>query len=87
MHQPDRYGDIIARATAKQAELTGQRTAGIELGPLGRLSLRVVVPWDVAERRLELYGEAFTNTIGGMIITDRKAIIVDVNEAFERVTV
>lgn len=39
-----------------------------------------------AERRLELYGEAFTNTIGGMIITDRKAIIVDVNEAFERVT-
>jgi len=52
MHQPDRYGDVIDRETAKQAELTGQRAAGIELGPLGTLTLRVVVPWNLGERRI-----------------------------------
>ncbi len=45
VHQPDLHGDIIARTTTLQAEQTGTETQGIELGPLGTLTLRAVKPW------------------------------------------
>ncbi|XOF32219.1 MAG: ATP-binding protein [Candidatus Electrothrix sp. YB6] len=45
MHQPDQYGDHIDRLTLRQAAVTGWSVAGLELGPLGTLTLRVVVPW------------------------------------------
>jgi PAS domain S-box-containing protein len=44
VHQPERYGDKIDRFTAVQAEATGQASWGIELGPLGTFTLRVVHP-------------------------------------------
>lgn len=45
VHFPERRGDIIDRLSAKKAALTGQPAHGIELGPLGTFTLRVVVPW------------------------------------------
>jgi PAS domain S-box-containing protein len=45
VHQPDRFGDEIGRETLRQASETGELSRGIELGPLGTLTLRVVVPW------------------------------------------
>jgi len=45
MHQPDRFGDVIGRLTAIDAEETGLVSSGVELGPLGTLTLRVVLPW------------------------------------------
>ena len=45
VHQPDRYGDKIDRFTTLEAEKTGKPFYGIELGPLGTFTLRVVVPW------------------------------------------
>ena len=45
VHQPDMQGDIINRTTTLQAEQTGKETRGIELGPLGTLTLRAVKPW------------------------------------------
>ncbi|MBF0142813.1 MAG: response regulator [Magnetococcales bacterium] len=45
VHQPGRFGDRIERLTLKRAMETGQTTHGIELGPLGSLTLRVVMPW------------------------------------------
>ncbi|RKY25795.1 MAG: hypothetical protein DRP83_05685 [Planctomycetota bacterium] len=45
IHQPGRYGDKIDRFTAKEAEQTGKTAWGIELGPLGTFTLRVVQPW------------------------------------------
>jgi PAS domain S-box-containing protein len=45
VHQPERYGDKIDRFTTLQAEKTGKFSHGIELGPLGTFTLRVVVPW------------------------------------------
>jgi len=45
VHQPDRHGDTIGRFTTLEAERTGKRAAGIELGPLGTFTLRVVQPW------------------------------------------
>lgn len=45
VHQPDMYGDLIARATLLRAERTGKIAFGIELGLLGTLTLRAVIPW------------------------------------------
>jgi len=44
VHTPEKYGDLINRSTARQAERTGRTTSGIELGPLGTFTLRVVRP-------------------------------------------
>ena len=45
VHQQDRYGDRIDRFTTLKAEKTGKLSYGIELGPLGTFTLRVVIPW------------------------------------------
>lgn len=44
VHKPEKNGDLIDRFTAIEAERTGQTTSGIELGPLGTFTLRVVQP-------------------------------------------
>lgn len=45
VHQPERFGDVIDRQTTLAAEVSQKPESGIELGPLGTLTLRVVVPW------------------------------------------
>lgn len=45
VHRPDLYGDAIDRATTLRAERTGKIAYGIELGTLGTLTLRAVIPW------------------------------------------
>ena len=44
LHQPERFGDRIDRITALDAERTGKLAIGTELGPLGTLTLRAVMP-------------------------------------------
>ncbi|MBF0180889.1 MAG: diguanylate cyclase [Magnetococcales bacterium] len=50
VHQPDTHGDRIERFTLRQAMTTGKTDAGIEVGPLGIMTLRVVAPWRVDGR-------------------------------------
>lgn len=45
LHDPDRYGDRIARHTLMMAQKTRTDSWGIELGPLGTFTLRYVHPW------------------------------------------
>ena len=45
VHKPDKNGDEIDRFTMLEAEKTGRTSYGIELGPLGTFTLRVVEPW------------------------------------------
>ncbi|MBF0159689.1 MAG: diguanylate cyclase [Magnetococcales bacterium] len=45
VHQPDRHGDLISRHTLRMAQQSGQAVTGLEMGPLGTLALRCVVPW------------------------------------------
>ncbi len=45
LHSPDEFGDVIDRATTLQARQSGQAVHGLELGPLGTLTLRLVMPW------------------------------------------
>ncbi len=44
IHNPEKNGDLINRFTALEAERTGKIAYGIELGPLGTFTLRVVQP-------------------------------------------
>ena len=44
VHQPQRSGDRIDRSTALEAERTGKVAVGLELGPLGTFTLRMVQP-------------------------------------------
>ncbi len=44
IHKPEKRGDKIDRFTALEAERTGKTAWGIELGPLGTFTLRVVLP-------------------------------------------
>jgi len=45
VHAPNRHGDQIGRFTMQKAMTSGKQASGIELGPLGTFTLRVVVPW------------------------------------------
>ena len=51
-HDPPLYGDTITRATMLQAAARKAPVHGLELGPLGTLTLRLVVPWRHAGRDL-----------------------------------
>ncbi len=65
LHKPDVHGDLIDRFTAREAERTGKTAAGIELGLLGTLTLRVVQPvfdGDMLLGYLEL-GKEFTDIL------------------------
>jgi PAS domain S-box-containing protein/putative nucleotidyltransferase with HDIG domain len=52
VHQPDRYGDRIDRQTTLRAEKSGEIAFGLELGPLGTLTLRVVAPMIIKGQRI-----------------------------------
>ncbi len=44
VHNPEKYGDRAEQFTVRQAEQTGETVSGIELGPFGTFTLRVVRP-------------------------------------------
>jgi len=52
VHDPERYGDKIERLTMREAQRTGMESHGMELGPLGTFTLRVVRPWKYGGRLL-----------------------------------
>lgn len=52
LHERRQYGDIINRHTTLRARDTGETMHGVELGPLGTLTLRMVTPWRQGERLL-----------------------------------
>ncbi|CAK8721473.1 histidine kinase [Candidatus Electrothrix laxa] len=86
VHQPERYGDRIDRFTVRQAEKTGNVVSGLEIGPLGTLTLRAVMPWYAGEQLigyLELGKElasivsAFrqSDTVDGYLLTVNKQLV------------
>lgn len=44
VHKPEFHGDRLDRFSLREAERLGKKAAGIELGPLGTFTLRVVQP-------------------------------------------
>lgn len=47
VHNPQRHGDLITRHTINFAEKKVSPAYGLELGPLGTLTLRFVIPWKI----------------------------------------
>lgn len=45
MHSPAHFGDLIGRGTSTRSRDQGKAVYGLELGPLGTLTLRLVMPW------------------------------------------
>ncbi len=45
LHSPGEFGDLINRETTTKARDQNGAAHGLELGPLGTLTLRLVVPW------------------------------------------
>jgi len=52
LHSPDEYGDEIDRVTALQSKERLEAVDGLELGALGTLTLRLVMPWRRGDRVL-----------------------------------
>ncbi|MEO5347765.1 MAG: PAS domain S-box protein [Magnetococcus sp. YQC-9] len=70
VHQPERYGDLIQRTVNHRALTSLQQAEGLELGPLGTLTLRVVVPWrDTNDQLLGFIelGKEFGHLLQGMM--------------------
>jgi two-component system, LuxR family, sensor kinase FixL len=78
VHNPTRFGDRITRFTLESASGTKKTSWGIELGPYGTFTLRVVQPWFV------------NNTLTGFVefgeeidhITPQLKSIINVDLAF-----
>jgi len=51
-HSPDDHGDEIRRTSMLQADARKAAVHGLELGPLGTLTLRTVMPWRMPDRNL-----------------------------------
>ncbi len=47
VHAPEKHDDVITRQTLAAAQSQGEVSNGIEAGPLGTFTLRVVKPWQV----------------------------------------
>ncbi|MCX5645040.1 MAG: hypothetical protein NTZ17_10205 [Phycisphaerae bacterium] len=47
VHDPNHYGDLIQRVTLDRAAEADDASWGIELGPLGTFTLRLVHPWRI----------------------------------------
>ena len=55
-HNPARFGDIINRVTTLTAQRTKEHAHGVELGPMGKLALRYVIPLYQDAAKLHLIG-------------------------------
>lgn len=51
-YRPDVFGDLVTRQTLRQARKSGEPTHGLELGDLGTMTLRLVLPWHDEQGRL-----------------------------------
>lgn len=52
LHEPAAFGDVLDRATLRQAEESGRETRGLDIGSFGNLNLRVVRPLELNGARV-----------------------------------
>ncbi len=83
-HSPDRYGDKIDRATMLQAHSRSEPVNGLELGPLGTLTLRMVMPWRQGKQHLGYIevGEEIEHLISEVSATLAVDLAVLVNKRY-----
>ncbi|MDP2823161.1 MAG: ATP-binding protein [Sulfuritalea sp.] len=79
-HSPAEHGDEITRATMLQAYSRKQPVHGLELGPLGTLTLRLVMPWRYQDRTLGYVEigeeiEHLINEVSGSLAVDLLVLV------------
>ncbi len=84
-HSPEQFGDRIGRLTTLDARRQETPASGLELGPLGTLTLRSVMPW-VAGGRLIGYVE-IGEEIEHLIDEVRQSLNVDLTVLIEKARV
>lgn len=72
VHKPEMHGDVIERFTMREAQKTGQLSSGLELGPLGTLTCRVVLPWTIND---QLVGYIEMGTEIDHLLSEIKSIV------------
>ena len=75
LHDHDYHGDTIDRFTTLRARDTGSSTHGLELGPIGTLTLRTVTPWQI-DGKVIGYVE-FGEEIGQLLLDIRATLGLD----------
>ena len=84
VHNPEKYGDSIDRFTALESERTMKTSWGIELGPLGTFTLRVVQPIFEGNKLLgylEL-GKEIEDILNKIIVDDLIELVVSINKEY-----
>lgn len=81
-HNPPRFGDMIDRHTLAEAVHTGKSAQGLELGPFGTFTLRVVRPWRI-DGRLVGYIE-LGEEIGHIPLEPRRTLDADLFFAIDK---
>jgi PAS domain S-box-containing protein len=84
VHKPEKFGDLIDRFTALEAERSGRTASGIELGPLGTFTLRVVQPIFKGKELLgyvEL-GKEIEDVLSGLNIPSNTQIAVMIHKGY-----
>jgi len=84
VHQPNHHDDLITRDSMQRAMQTGLPAHGLELGPFGTLTLRLVIPW--SDRAgllgyLEL-GTEITNIIDDITILNNIDFLITIKKEF-----
>jgi len=82
VHDPNRYGDRIDRATLDRAITGDGASRGIELGPLGTFALRLVRPW-LIEGELTGYVE-LGEDIDGIVAELKRVLDVELVVAVDK---
>lgn len=84
VHDPSRSGDRIDRYTLREAEKTAKLSSGIELGPLGTYTFRVVKPI-VKDGRLLGYielGREIENILEGINFDPGRGVALFINKKY-----
>ncbi len=82
VHQPNRNGDLISRGTLQRAMKFGTPAHGMELGPYGTLTLRLVIPWHDQLGKLGFMelGTEVNDTLSDLAIINNIDYVVTLNK-------
>lgn len=79
-HSPEEFGDKIFRVTTQQAKTSQAAAHGLELGPIGTLTLRLVMPWKAGNTLLGYVEigeeiEHLINEVSGSLAVDLLVLV------------
>jgi hypothetical protein len=82
VHNPQRHGDLITRHTINFAARNNSQAYGLELGPLGTLTLRFVIPWRIDGKLIGFIelGKEIDQIAGDL----KKVLELDINFVVEK---